>query len=142
MSEIVERKIAYPQESFLFLNRSHLEPCRDYFLVFKDEIQEYPSNFVRIPFVTDADELKLWLKTNTTYDFSLFNKSRFKRIGRIVQGQPVFWEIATGRYWYLDHFHDYIEYEVFNSNREHIGTADSKGVLNIVNAVNGRTFQI
>lgn len=141
LAEITERYLHYPKEQFLLYNMTDKEPCRQEFLLFRDNIKEYPSNFVRIPFVTDTDELELWIKTNHEQDFSLFNKNRFKRVGRVVQGKPVFQEFITGQFWYLDNFHKN-EYEVFNERKEHIGTANLKGVLNTDNAENKRTLSI
>lgn len=74
------------------------------------------------------------------YSFSLKDGSRFQKDGRIVQGQNVYREIETGYYWYLDNLHKN-HYEVFDGNRQHIGTANTDGVIDPSKRVNGRTLQ-
>ncbi|WP_276878983.1 hypothetical protein [Bacteroides heparinolyticus] len=74
------------------------------------------------------------------YSFSLKDGSRFQKNGRIVQGQNVYREIETGYYWYLDNLHKN-HYEVFDRNGQHIGTANTDGVIDPSKRVNGRTLQ-
>lgn len=74
------------------------------------------------------------------YSFSLKDGSRFQKDGRIVQGQNVYREIETGYYWYSDNLHKN-HYEVFNRNGQHIGTANTDGVIDPSKRVNGRTLQ-
>lgn len=74
------------------------------------------------------------------YRFSLKDGTRFQKDGRIVQGQNVYREIDTGYYWYLDNFHKN-HYEVFDRNGQHIGTANTDGVIDLSKKVNGRTLQ-
>lgn len=74
------------------------------------------------------------------YSFSLKDGSRFKKDGRVVQGQNVYKEIGTGYYWYLDNLHK-THYEVFDRNGQHIGTANTDGVIDPSKKVNGRTLQ-
>lgn len=72
--------------------------------------------------------------------FSLKDIKQFKKDGRIIQGQNVYMEIATGYYWYLDNFHK-DHYEVFDSQGQHIGIASTDGVINQRKRVNGRTLK-
>ena len=74
------------------------------------------------------------------YSFSLKDGTRFQRDGRIVQGQHVYREIGTGYYWYLDNLHKN-HYEVFDGHGQHIGTANTDGVIDSSKKVNGRTLQ-
>lgn len=74
------------------------------------------------------------------YRFSLKDGTRFQKDGRIVQGQNVYREIDTGYYWYLDNLHKN-HYEVFDRNGQHIGTANTDGVIDPSKKVNGRTLQ-
>ena len=74
------------------------------------------------------------------YSFSLKDGSRFQKDRRIVQGQNVYREIDTGCYWYLDNLHK-DHYEVFDRNGQHIGTANTDGVVDPSKRVNGRTLQ-
>lgn len=71
--------------------------------------------------------------------FSLKNRVNFRRTNLIQQGQTVFISNANGSYWYLDNFHKN-HYEVFNSNKIHIGVADLNGNIDYTKAVNGRTI--
>ncbi len=71
--------------------------------------------------------------------FSLKDGTRFQKDGRIVQGQNVYREINTGYYWYLDNLHKN-HYEVFDKNGQHIGTANTDGVIDHSKRVNGRTL--
>lgn len=74
------------------------------------------------------------------YSFSLKDGTRFQRDARIVQGQNVYREIGRGYYWYLDNLHKN-HYEVFDGNGQHIGTANTDGVIDPSKKVNGRTLQ-
>lgn len=74
------------------------------------------------------------------YRFSLKDGTRFQKDGRIFQGQNVCREIDTGYYWYLDNLHKN-HYEVFDRNGQHIGTANTDGVIDHSKKVNGRTLQ-
>lgn len=74
------------------------------------------------------------------YPFSLKDGTRFQKDGRIVQGKNVYREIDTGYYWYLDNLHKN-HYEVFDRNGQHIGTANTDGVIVPSKKVNGRTLQ-
>lgn len=73
------------------------------------------------------------------YSFSLKDGTRFQKDRRIVQGQNVYREIDTGRYWYLDNFHKN-HYEVFDKNNQHIGVADMQGNFNPAKKVKGRNL--
>ena len=74
------------------------------------------------------------------YRFSLKDGTRFQKDGRIVQGQNVYREIDTGYYWYLDNLHKN-HYEVFDRNGQHVGNANTDGVIDPSKKVNGRTLQ-
>jgi hypothetical protein len=52
----------------------------------------------------------------------------FSKTNFVEQGQPVYQEIATSYYWYLDNLHKN-HYEVFNYNGDHIGIADLNGEI-------------
>lgn len=140
--EITEKSIKYPQEKFILLNiKNNLENDRKTIIVFKDakHIQYLPEKFIHIPFITDFDEFETWLATYHIVNFSLFDKQKFKKTKQIQQGKAVFQELATGRFWYLDNLHKN-EYEVFNQQKKHIGTANLEGKLDESKAVNGRIF--
>lgn len=142
--EMTERKYQYPQEVSVLLDSCEsMDACREVLLTFKDakHKEECPTSFVKIPLVFSQAELELWLKTNHIKTFSLFDKSRFQRTGRTYHAKPIFQEIETHNYWYLDNFHKN-EYEVFNPNCEHIGTATLEGKMNPDSQVDGRTITL
>ena len=142
LAEISERIFQYPQESHLLLNiQNAISTCREKILVFKDakHLSDIPKEFAHIDFVFDSLGLELWLNTKNITAFSLQKQSRFRRTKFIQQGKPVFEENSTGYFWYMDNFHQN-EYEVFNSQKEHIGVADMLGNINFGKKVKGRTF--
>jgi hypothetical protein len=144
--EVMERMLAYPQETCVVVNFNNSIPaCREYFLLFKDakHNKDYPSAFTKIPFVSDKDELELWLKTHHVTTFSLLDKERFRRTNKIVQGALVYQEVQTKRYWYMDMFHkDEVEYEVFDARGNHIGVANSAGEIDPNGKVPSRIIDI
>ncbi len=71
--------------------------------------------------------------------FSLKDTTRFSKTKLVRQGQPVYKEIATNCYWYLDNFHK-SHYEVFDSNEAHIGIADMQGNVNSFKRVDNRSL--
>jgi len=142
--EITEHKYTYDNDECLLINvNKSIDSCRNVLLTFKDakHIKDYPAPFVHIPYVVSQGELDLWLKTNHIKTFSLFDKSRFQRTGRTYDAKPIFQEITTGNYWYLDNLHK-DEYEVFNPNCTHIGTANLEGNINPNSQVNGRRITL
>jgi hypothetical protein len=142
LREITERKIQFNEEKYILINfNNSIEHCRERILVFKDakHLIEFPVNFIHIDFVSDFLEFEIWLKTNHIKEFSVLNKNKFKRTSFVQQGKPVFESIENGFFWYIDNFHK-DEYEVFDSNRNHIGVADLMGELNTSKAIKGRIF--
>lgn len=142
LKEITERKTQFHLENYILINfNNSIEYCRERILVFKDakHINNLPTNFIHIDFVSDFLEFEIWLKTNHIKDFSLLDKNKFRKTSLIRQGKPVFESIETGCFWYLDNFHK-DEYEVFDSNKSHIGVADLNGKLDITEAKSGRIF--
>ncbi|GAB6010868.1 hypothetical protein [Viscerimonas tarda] len=69
----------------------------------------------------------------------LDNTERFSRTHENRQGQVVYKEIDTGKFWYLDNLHR-DHYEVFDSDRKHIGIANLQGTIDTTRRVNGRTL--
>jgi hypothetical protein len=142
LSEIAERMFTHPNESYLLLNIGNALPSdRAFLTIFKDakHVRMLPDRFACIPFVIDQEELELWLATNHQSTFSLLDRNRFRRTTIVQQGKPVFEELNTGYFWYLDNLHK-TEYEVFNPQRQHIGVADLQGQISQAKKVAGRTF--
>jgi hypothetical protein len=71
----------------------------------------------------------------------LENECRFTRTGKTEQGQQVYKEIGTNRYWYLDNFHKN-HYEVFDSQCNHIGEANLNGTIDESKKDNTKTITI
>lgn len=96
------------------------------------------SKLIRVEnYYVDDDTSKNRIERKFFPDF-IYNVSKFKSIGKKCQGQPIFKEIATGNYWYLDNLHKH-HYEVFSSNgREHLGEADLSGNFDASKAKLGR----
>lgn len=117
-----------------------INACRNKILLFRDAKHlDFPDYFLKIDYVINEIELFEWLKTNHIQDFSLRNEQQFqKRPEIIVKGATVYYEEAEDRYWHLDTFHNYVEYEVYDGNGIHIGTADENGVLNTSKRKSGR----
>ena len=142
ISDLAERSFLYPNEKLLLLNLNNvINTCREKILVFKDakHLLNMPSNFAKIDFVTDANELKIWQSTHDKSTFTLLDRTRFNKTNMIQQGKPVFEEITTGNYWYLDNFHKN-EYEVFDNTHHHVGVADLNGIIDITQKTKGRIF--
>ncbi len=74
------------------------------------------------------------------YSFSLKDGTRFQKCRKIVQGQNVYREIDTDYYWYLDNLHKN-HYEVFDRKRQHIGTANTDGIIDSSKKEKGRSLQ-
>lgn len=144
LAEVAERIWKYPTESYILLNfQNTLETPRNALFVFKDapHIAHLPEKFAHIHFVTDKDELEIWLATNTQSAFSLLDRAKFKKTKLVQQGKAVFEELNTGYFWYLDNFHKN-EYEVFDIQGKHLGTANLEGVFDEKGKKDGRTINL
>jgi hypothetical protein len=142
VKETTERKIQYNEELFLLINfNNSIDSCRERILVFKDAKykNDSPEKFVHIEFVKDFFEFEIWLKALPIKGFTLLDKSKFRRTSLVQQGKPVFQSIDTNDFWYLDNFHK-DEYEVFNSEKGHLGVANLNGEIDTSKKVVGRTF--
>ena len=142
LAEITERMLAYPGETYLLLNMAGaITTERSIVTIFKDakHHQSLPEKFVRIPYVVDPKELEIWLGTHHQPTFSLLDRNRFRRTSYYVQGKAVFEELTTGYFWYLDNLHKN-EYEIFDTNRQHIGVANLQGEIDCSKKAPGRTF--
>jgi hypothetical protein len=72
--------------------------------------------------------------------------ARFRRTGKVERrfSRRVFEETATGRLFYVDEGHPghSAHLEVFDANRQHVGTADIKtGTVDTTKKVNGRELR-
>lgn len=114
---------------------------RAFLPIIKDSahIQGLPV-FTCIQFVSNVDELDLWL-SGYPGKFSLLNCCFFEKTTFIQQGKAVYKEIETGYFWYLDNFHK-THYEVFDSKGQHLGEASLEGKLDKTKKDNGRTIKV
>ena len=89
---------------------------------------KHPLGFIKLPCFNQEQELITYLKNKGAFQFSIEDPTLFFRTGDNVQGKPVYKEISTGNYWYLDNFHKN-HFEVFDSHGTHLGEADLNGVI-------------
>jgi hypothetical protein len=150
LSFIAEQVWNFSEQKHLLVNfRNSIKADRKSIIILKDakHISDLPK-IAHIPFVIDKLELKLWLETfQENTPFSLLDRNRFIRTNRPPQqGKPVFQEIKTGDYWYLDNFHKQYEaqrhYEVFDKHGEHKGTANLLGNFDGNGKKDGRTLDL
>ncbi len=81
--------------------------------------------------------IQIKLKRGIIKNFSLSDSTRFNRTSLIRQGKPVYNEISTGYFWYLDNLHKN-HFEVFDSNEKHIGIADMNGNIDRAEQISDR----
>lgn len=75
------------------------------------------------------------------FPYSILDEGYFKRTGHKCQGQEIYIELRTCRYWCLDNMHK-DHYEVFSSTFEHLGVADIKTfILDSSKKVPGRSIR-
>lgn len=98
-------------------------------VVFHDCTQDpsFPETFYKIPVYNDYSILKQYIDS-IPEKFTLKDNPQFNKTSYINQGQTVYREDQTGRYWVLDNLHK-SHYEVFDSQGIHIGDADLDGNL-------------
>jgi hypothetical protein len=139
VAEIAERKLQKPQNRFLLINfiESQFNDC------FCFNVNKDGHGFViELDCVENKEALELWLDLPIPpLDVFLRNTVKFVRTSFKQQGATVFQEISTSNYWYIDNLHKN-EFEVFNSNKEHIGVATIGGVMKPDSKIKGRTIDI
>ncbi|MCT3756873.1 hypothetical protein BAX96_16305 [Elizabethkingia anophelis] len=142
---IAEKLYLNSNYNYILLNlQNGIESCRNKILVFRDSMHlNYPDYFVKIDYVINDVEFAEWLKTSSVKEFSLKDENKFQKKPSItVKGATVYYEIENKRYWHLDTFHNYIEYEVYNDDGIHIGTANEKGEISVEGKKSGRTITL
>jgi len=105
---------------------------RDSIHVIKDAVHydDLPL-LIRVPIVNNEIEFSEWKNTLENSEFSLKDTKRFKTTPYKWKKQAIYIEITTGNYWYYDYFHkdNKQHFEVFNSTGEHLGEANTSGML-------------
>lgn len=132
-------------DQFLIINFSNEydEQKRNFLPIFKDawHQRDLPT-FYKINFITDFEELELWLATYQNPKFSLLDRSRFEKTKFHCQSARIYKEIKTKWYWYLDMLHK-DHYEVFDkTGNNHLGTSDLNGEISGDKKDNSRTIDI
>lgn len=140
-------KLLYKEPTYLYslINLEFaIQTCRNQILVFRDSKHlNLPDYFVKIDFVNNINGLKDTLKLKNIIVFSLENNNQFQKVSSIyVKGAICYFEKNENRYWHLDTFHNYVEYEVYDNNGKHIATADESGNLNFDNKKEGRKIYL
>lgn len=143
LAEIPEQWTENDQFLIISFSNEHDNQKRKFLPIYKDAWhQKDLPNFYKIDFVTDFQELELWLATHQNSDFSLLDRSRFEKTKFNSQGARIYQEIKTKWFWYLDMLHKN-HYEVFDkTGKNHLGTADLDGEISDKKKDNNRTIDI
>jgi hypothetical protein len=95
---------------------------------------------IEIDCVETKEAFDKWLDLPVSpLDDFMRNTNRFIRTKFKQQGATVFQEKSTAYYWYIDNLHK-DEFEVFNSNKEHIGVANLEGIIQPNSKIKGRVI--
>jgi hypothetical protein len=140
VAEIAERKLQNPQKRYVLINfeQSQFDNCQSF------EVKKEDDNtiIIDIECIETKTAFEKWLGLSITpLDIFLRNAERFTRTKFKQQGATVFQEKDTAYYWYIDNLHK-DEFEVFNANREHIGTATLDGIIQYEYRKIGRTINL
>ena len=124
LAEISERRTQNSEKKYILLNfiNSSFRNATNTKITKNEAI----SN--SIDCVDSIENIKLWVEKNCIETPIVENTDRFEKTTKLVKGAPVYKELLTGYYWYLDTLHK-SHYEVFNSQKEHLGEADLDGNL-------------
>ena len=123
-AEISERKTQNPEKKYLLLNfqNSSFSGISNTKVTKNDKV----SN--KSDCVDSIESVKQWIEKNCIVTPIVENKDKFEKTTKLVKGATVYKELVTGYYWYLDTLHKN-HYEVFNSQKEHLGETDLNGKL-------------
>lgn len=89
---------------------------------------DLPDSWQKFRWVTSYDEVLQFCREQGVFEFDLANTSRFCATGKIEQGAPVYKELSTGNFIYLDNLHK-THYEVFSPTGQHLGEMSLNGKL-------------
>jgi len=101
------------------------------------------SHYIEVAYSRGLIDKREYFKRKFTFGLItlLENEYRFTRTSKVEQGQQVYKETETNRYWYLDKFHK-THYEVFNSVGKHIGEANLDGFIDESKKDNTKTITL
>jgi hypothetical protein len=150
LAEVSERQLQNNTQIYLVINFSQsgfnyphdeIEKCCQ-ILVIKnnDEI-----NLIKLDAIDHKLGLENWIKTKlSVYDVNsndpprdkqtiLSDTTRFRKTSQQYDGNSIYQEINTRRYWYVDNFHQGLaaHLEVFDAQGNHLGEADIEGNLDL-----------
>lgn len=146
LAEVTERQLQNQSRIYLVLNFAKssfncphvgiLGCCTITVIKNNDE-----SNLIKLDGIDHKTGLKNWIEVKLSlYESSstytprdqqtiLSDQTRFRKTNKTYHGRSIYREIKTGRYWYVDNFHEGLdaELEVFDAQGNHVGEADLKG---------------
>lgn len=122
LAEVSERKIKHLEKKYLLLNfqNSSFSEITNTKITKNDKVSNNIDCVDSVKSVTD------WIENNCIVKLIVKDSSRFQKTSKNIHGATVFKELDTDYFWYLDTLHNN-HYEVFNSQKEHIGEADLRG---------------
>lgn len=138
VAEIAERKLQRPQKRYILINfiESQFNDCGNF------EVSKEDECTIELDCIETKEALEKWFNLVVIpLDIFLRNTERFIRTKFKQQGATVFQEKTTSYYWYLDNLHK-DEFEVFNSNKEHIGVANLEGIIQANSKIEGRVINL
>ncbi len=138
LAEVAERNLQKLAVRRVLVNFSNSSFAQSQIItILKNEAQQ-----IDIGCIDTKIDFENWIGIiQTPADQFLRNTARFRRTGRVYDGKPIYEEIATRYYWYLDNFHKN-EFEVFDNQGKHIGVADLQGVIDYSQQVEGRRINM
>lgn len=140
IAEVAERTLQNPNNNYLLVNFINsifcVENCqhpdiRECFSIpiVKNNSEEFP---IKLDSLDNKFALENWLREKQVLKDSelkgvLKDTKKFRKTSRNWDGQSIYHEIHTKRYWYLDNLHKN-HFEVFDSTgKNHLGIADLEG---------------
>lgn len=150
LAQALEQNIQFPNDLVLVVNfpdskfttRTQIDITKDNYTT---------GTLHHLEKIENVDELQAWLNAYIQLEDFLKDIIRFEKTNIIQQGKAVYKEIDTGYYWYYDNFHRdqssaekkiLIELEVFDSQGQHLGTADLEGNIDESKRVSGRIIDV
>ena len=155
IAEVTERTLQNPNNNYLLVNfinsifclanfqHPNIQECFSIPIV-KNNSEEFS---VKLDCLDNKSAIENWLREKQilkNFDLKEFlkNTTRFQKTSRNWEGQSIYYEIATKRYWYLDNLHKN-HFEVFDSTgKNHLGIADLEGNIDETKKDPSRSIEI
>jgi hypothetical protein len=155
IAEATERTLQNPNNNYLLVNFINSIFCVEDFRhpdihecfltpIVKNDSSESPIHLVCLD---NKSALENWLKVKQVLkdvELKEFLKdtTRFQKTSHNWQGQSIYLELLTKRYWYLDNLHKN-HFEVFDSTgKNHLGIADLEGNIDETKNEPSRSIEI